>query len=378
MRTTITAALLVTVISFSASAQGNATASPRPIGKRPVAGAVVATIDGGDFVYPRFSPDGKKLAYVSVQVVEGAELDEVILFDIASQKKRKLIDVGEAKKYATYSAYVSSMEWTGRNRLRVSMSDGDVDSEQLTFNTISGRIVRRRHTSEDDTRDRSAAVWMTPAQLLARRKAIAAFGADIADPLDSSLLTSGFLTRDGRIVGMALGPSSSGNVWLLDSVARTRTALLPRPGFPWSASLLGGVEIGRELLLVTSVDRNAWFVRMSPAGKPEELGMVEAVGDDREARVMRVSGSRFAVLVRRHRGAERGSNVVVFGAGSSLVESADYPEVADADVDPGMRNIAFAVWTKDDKRHIVIRCLPIRTRMPSFATGHSSLKLRRQ
>ena len=157
------------------------------------------------------------------------------------------------------------------------MSDGDVDSEQLTFNTISGRIVRRRHTSEDDTRDRSAAVWMTPAQLLARRKAIAAFGADIADPLDSSLLTSGFLTRDGRIVGMALGPSSSGNVWLLDSVARTRTALLPRPGFPWSASLLGGVEIGRELLLVTSVDRNAWFVRMSPAGKPEELGMVEAV-----------------------------------------------------------------------------------------------------
>ena len=126
MRTTITAALLVTVISFSASAQGNATASPRPIGKRPVAGAVVATIDGGDFVYPRFSPDGKKLAYVSVQVVEGAELDEVILFDIASQKKRKLIDVGEAKKYATYSAYVSSMEWTGRNRLRVSMSDGDV------------------------------------------------------------------------------------------------------------------------------------------------------------------------------------------------------------------------------------------------------------
>lgn len=357
MRKIVTASLVVVFFGFIAAVQGRAPASPSLIGKRPVAGAVVASIDDGDFVYPRFSPDGRKLAYVSVTVAEGIELDEVILFDIASRRKRKLIDARAAKKYATYSASVVSMEWTGRHRLHVAMSDGDVDSEHLTFNTINGRVVDRRHTSDDDTRDRSASVWMTSAQLLARRKAIVAFGPEIADALDSSLLTSGFLTRDGRIVGMALGSSSGGDVWLLDTVARTRTCLLPRPGFPWSASLLGGVEMGRALLLVTSVDGNARFIRMSPDSEPVELGMVEAVGDDRQARVIRVLGSKFAVFIHRHRGAERGSNAVVFAEGDSLRESSDYPEVADADVDPGMRNIAFALWTKNDKRHIVIRRL---------------------
>lgn len=348
---------LVSTCLVDRSAQVSAPAHARPIAQRHVAGAVVTTVDNGDFVLPRFSPDGRTLAYVSVTVANGTELDEVHLLDIATRNRRKLIDARAAKKCATYSATVVSIEWTGRNRLRVSMSDGDVDVEHLTFDTATGRIVERKHASADEPGALAATSSMTGPELELRSRAVRVFGDSIAGSFDQAIMGSGFVTQDGRIVGRGLGPILEGDVWLLDPESRTRTALLPRPGFGWSSDLVGGFDAGASLVLITSVLGNAHFVRVDPSVEAVDLGVIEGVSNDRDVRVLRVSGARAVVLLQRHHNSERGSNSLVFVDGDTLVESADYAEIVDADVDRAMENVAFSVWTEGNKRSLVIRKL---------------------
>gem|GEM_PF-6912435 len=47
---------------------------------------IVARIDGGDFVQPSFSPDGKRLAYAKVVVYDSTELAEVYVRELSLGK----------------------------------------------------------------------------------------------------------------------------------------------------------------------------------------------------------------------------------------------------------------------------------------------------
>jgi len=297
--------------------------------RRAIAGDVVAEFTGGDYLYPRFSPDGRTLAFVSVKVVKGVELDEVILYDFRNGRTRKLLDAATAKRYATYAAFVSDLEWTSRARLRVSVNDGDVDTEHLTFDTVTRRVVGRSHTSGDD------------------------FEPDDSEP--KPFPPPAFELPDGRVVYQ--NSAAAEGVWTIAPKTGARAPVLPRPEGTVDFSFRGGTFVGQSVLLFLETSQTTRAVVVDTDGAVRELGTVEAIPAYADVRVLYRTGQEVAVLVHGYRGGERGSNPFYIFDGSRLVESSDYAEVADADIDARRRFVAFAVWTGDGTRRLVVRRL---------------------
>jgi dipeptidyl aminopeptidase/acylaminoacyl peptidase len=298
--------------------------NPSGVERRPIAGEVVLELAGGDYLYPRFSPDGRTLAFVSVTFADDVELDEVKLLDLASRRTRTLLDAKSARKLAAYSAFVSDLEWSGPTRLRVAVSDGDVDTEHLTFDTTTRRVVASHHTSGDDP--------VRPDYF--------------AEPA--------FAAPDGRVVHQDFASGDDG-VWLIDPKTKARAPVLPRPHGAVGFWLRGGAYVGRSYLLFLETVTSTRAVVVDGAGAVRELGEIASIPPFSATRVLRRSETEVAVLVFAHRGAERGSNPIYVYDGRSLIASSDYTEVADADVDPSGRLVAFSVWGEGDARHIVVR-----------------------
>ena len=297
---------------------------PSAVERRPIAAEVVLELTDGDYLYPRFSPDGRTLAFVSVTFEDDVELDEVKLYDLASRRTRTLFDAKTAKELAAYAAFVSDLEWTGPTRLSVSVSDGDVDTEHLTFDTATRRVVASHHTSGDDLVE--------------------------VDPFPEPAFT----VPDGRVVHQDFAAGDDG-VWLIDPKTKARAPVLPRPHGTVGFWLRGGAWFGRSYLLLLETVTSTRAVVVDGTGAARELGEIAAIPPYSETRVLRRSETEVAVLVFSYRGAERGSNPIYVYNGRTLIASSDYAEVADADVDPSGRLVAFSVWGEGDTRRIVVR-----------------------
>ena len=115
-----------------------------------IAGALVATIKNGDFVHPTFSPDAKRLAYSRVITRKDFESTDVSLYDLSTHKRLVLLNSRKAERYATYKVFVSGMQWESRNRLQVSVGDGDVDGTDLIFDPVTRKLLKETHHSFDD------------------------------------------------------------------------------------------------------------------------------------------------------------------------------------------------------------------------------------
>ena len=110
----------------------------------------VLTLDEGDYVYARLSPDGSRLAVGRALVRDdGAETTDVILVDISSRTSRELIGREKAQEYETYETYLLGLTWSGNDTVIVSLSDGDVGATDLYVQVDSGEIIRTRQ-SEDE------------------------------------------------------------------------------------------------------------------------------------------------------------------------------------------------------------------------------------
>ena len=115
-----------------------------------IAGASVATIKNGDFVHPTFSPDAKRLAYSRVITRKDFESTDVSLYDLSTHKRVLLLNSKKADRYATYKVFVSGMQWESRNRLQVSVGDGDVDGTDLIFDPVTRKLLKETPYSFDD------------------------------------------------------------------------------------------------------------------------------------------------------------------------------------------------------------------------------------
>ncbi len=104
----------------------------------------------GDVVYPRFSPNGRYLAYSKVIVENKIENTEVLVYDLKKKKEIVLLDPQSAKDYATYKAYVLHIQWLNNRHLKVNVSDGDVDSTDITFDVLQRKIIRQKFIGLDD------------------------------------------------------------------------------------------------------------------------------------------------------------------------------------------------------------------------------------
>ncbi len=311
-----------------------------------IAGDALADLDDGDFLLPRFSPDGRTLAFASSMVRDGVEGGEVFLLDLTTGKRRRLLDANEAAAVGVYKAFIGDLEWSGRSVLRVDVADGDVGLTSLTYDTNRGAVVDRVHVEGDDepqlpsrlepAAQRVAALLpqLNPSEV---RAAIAAFGAAVQDE------------------GAILDPSGTGSdIRLVDF---RRGVAVPLQGRPSAA--------GQELSGGFIHDDGAVYLI---AGRDDARVYAHQGGTSRE--VARFAGAKCSYLrgigsppgapaffvVRTQAGNVHSDNPFFMYERGRISRIEDYAALADADVDPGASVVAFARWV-GDVRHIAVRRL---------------------
>lgn len=116
----------------------------------------VAVIAGGDLVKPSFSPTERYLAFATVTVRppgdndESSELDGVLVADLTLGTVKLLVHPNQARKYASYSAFVGDIRWHSDQLLLVTYADGDVDWDDLKIRRADAKILATKHGSAED------------------------------------------------------------------------------------------------------------------------------------------------------------------------------------------------------------------------------------
>ncbi|MBZ5531639.1 MAG: hypothetical protein LAO20_09430 [Acidobacteriia bacterium] len=158
MRPTILAALFIALAAPTRryeSPRVKPDCSPYPRDATP---HCVASIRGGDLAKPSFSPTGRYLAFATVTVRppaaaatdEFSELDGTLVADLQTKGVQVLVSPEQARKYASYSAFVGGIKWRSDQLLVVTYADGDVDWDDLTIRRTDAKLLATKHGSADD------------------------------------------------------------------------------------------------------------------------------------------------------------------------------------------------------------------------------------
>ena len=291
MKTIALITFIIGIALFSTRAQEKPSAIPS---ETRISGAIITTIDDGDFVHPTFSPDGKVLAYSSVLVNGDLENTEVLLHNLGTNRRSLLLSSKKAATYATYKAFVTEMKWTSAKRLAVKISDGDVDSTQLIFDPQRRRLLKERFEGGDEPETRP----LSPVEQKVYQQARSLF------PHDSvNAFNGGVSFKSATVLALSRG---------------TKTYLF----------LYRDEKISR-------------------------LGEFDSIGYS-WIEVKHVSSSKVIFLLRTHETFDRGDNPLFIFDGTKLLRIKEYSELHDAAVDPAGRRIAYCYWA-GDKRHIAVK-----------------------
>lgn len=319
-----------------------------PVKQIKIADAVLANLKNGDYVYPRFSPDGKRLAYSNV-LVETMENTEVGLFDLQKQTKSILLNPKQAKKFAIYAAFVSDLEWLSPNRLRADISDGDVDTTSLTFNTTTRRVVKKEHYSagEDDS---------VPADDSPLAKRLYANFPEIErDYIDSAFnMQQALQIGDRGAVIQYNHADTDSNIWFLNFRTRKPELLLEEPEKDSrDFNLQGAVEVNGDLFLIVKNKGETHFY-LRRGGKVERIAGV-GFGGWFVPKFATAAKIIFLLKQPNHE-SEKPSSLWHFD-GRILSQVSDVPNLCDVDIDKSGKTIAFSFWNKAGKRDLSVRKL---------------------
>lgn len=313
-----------------------------PVEEIQISGKQLAAIESGDYVHPTFSPDGRVLAYSRVIVRRDFENTEVLLYRLSTRMTSVLLNSQRAKKYATYKAFVSEMEWRSPRRLDVVIGDGDVDSTRLTFDPFRRRLLREKHESSADD-------WpppMSPLYRQARQQAVTLFPDFPPEVLDSELSNFALvLPRKGIVL------RKNGGVWFLDFESKSQKSLISLPGnAPYN--LNGGLSFGSSIIIAVS-DRSKTYLFLYRDEKIKPLTEIKSPGHS-WIEIKHSSSEGVVFLVKTHAPYEKGDNPLFIFNGERLLQVKEYPNLHDVAVDPRGQRIAFCYW-QGNQRHIAIK-----------------------
>lgn len=227
-----------------------AVAQSLPVAK--LSGGIITTISDGDVVHPAFSPDGKTIAYSRVVVRNKMELCEVVVRTLPNGRPRVLLTAERSRKYATYAAFVVSFDWVSSRRLTAWIVDGDVDSTGVTFDVITGRIVKTDYSGLGDIDS-----YVDPAL-----KSSVARMLEIDPKLPRAVVESAFQRGNGAFMA---GPDKivfkheysqyPDDVQIADLARRRFEVILKIPsGPPPFPHLLGGFDFGKDIYFAVTSD----------------------------------------------------------------------------------------------------------------------------
>ena len=312
-----------------------------------LSGAIVTTINNGDFVHPTFSPDGKILAYANVLVKDEFENTEVFLFDLSTNRRLSLLNSKKAATYATYKAFVTEMKWPSAKRLEVRISDGDVDTTQLIFDPQRRKLLKERAEGGEEFQNRH----LSPDAEKAYRQARSLFPSVPRELLDNALRSTAFVIPGEGIVLQKNYAGHDYNVWFFDFQNKNARPLINLPDDSRNA-FNGGVAFKSAIVLALSHGSKTYLF-LYRTGKISRLGEFPSTGFS-FIEVKHVSDSQIIFLLRTRESSVPGDNPLFVFDGTRLLRIKEHSALYDAAVAPDGRRIAYCYWT-GDQRHIVVK-----------------------
>ena len=253
--------LLLTIVLSGSCAVKSQTVKPDNFDVR-IAGKTIAEIKEGDVILPTFSPDGKNLAFSRVVVIKNEEFTEIAVLNLQSGKTKTLLTPKESEKYAAYATFVVAFEWLDSNRLAAIVSDGDVDSTQLTFDVAKSKLLNEKPLDEDPT------ILSSEHQNL-RNRFIKAFPKLGESVIDNALQTASKLDEN-RLLVQSAHIDRNDDIYLFDLENKTETLIFKVPDIKYRFSFIGGFASGNDIIFALNLEDGTRIVRYRQ-GKSEIL-----------------------------------------------------------------------------------------------------------
>ncbi len=317
---------------------------PRPLADIPSAGKILVTLDDGDYVLPRFSPDARHLAFAHVVMQGETELTEIRALDLATLKTVTLLDAKGSREFAVYRSFVTGFSWQDAATLRATLSDGDVNGVHLTFNVATGKLTGKKPFSLTD--DAAGGEAPAPPEL------VAAFPT-MPPPVLANAVANGFKVGDGKYVVQKNYWQQDNHVWLLDAGRRQMTRLVDIPD-AWIYSLRGAFASGNAVILLVAYGPEAWLARHA-GGKLELLYRFPVRSYQQTGlRVEHAQGERVLFQVRTGPDYEKRENLLFIHDKSGLVKIRESAPIYDLDADAAGRLLALSQW-QGNRRRLLVR-----------------------
>lgn len=328
--------------------------NPAPLSEVKIAKKITVRLKQGDFIHPKISPDGRRLAFSRVVVQKETELCEIAVYNFQTKHTSVLLTPTASKKYATYSAFVTELEWLDDNRLRAEISDGDVDLTILTFNANTRRIVKTEYggASEDPIAD------LIPAKFrLALSSLTSLFPQISKEAIETGLQNNPILLGEKGIVMQYRHFGFDSNIRRFDFDAKTEKILLRLPeekkGEPITA-FLGGTIWKDAILFGVYTQGTVYLVEQR--GDESKLLYQQMIDEDAitPSLEIKVRNSEKLFLLLKSKSEKSGKTSVLFvHDGKKIFRVADVPNLEDADLNLKTNKIVFSFWT-DKKRQLTV------------------------
>ncbi len=338
--------------------------TPVPVRVAPLQGRPLRFLHGWGLGWPRFSPDGRFLAYSrTVTLVKPPgdpeyvtlrdPVDEIRLLDVRTGRVSTLLSPTQAG--TSKGNIVNGVEWIDRYLLRVSVFDADDASFFVTtVHVPSRKVVAGAPAFEPELS------LPTRAQQRARDRARTLF-----PDLDEGLLSDdawAFAVLDGDrsvIIGKRTMP---GGIWLLDFRRRAVRHLV---AFKEPDALLGGaITVGEStlFLLAQLLPRKDLMPQLNGRAR---LFLYRGDRTEPLINVRIVNTGMSPLLVTRNRvyfllpwvsGPYEAPRAALYSFdldSRTFQQSNDYPSLFAADIDPSGRLVALAYRMKTENRIVV-------------------------
>ncbi|MDH3318114.1 MAG: hypothetical protein OEO84_00290 [Betaproteobacteria bacterium] len=335
-------------------------AADDPFARAPASGAraqslfdrTVLSVTEGDLVFPRLSPDGKRLVYADAFVREGVEGTAVYLVDLSTKARRTLLSAAAAEKYRVAKVFVSGIEWLDGARVLVGLADGDVGLTEVAFDAATGAILSERSRELGEDEDPLTA---SPRLAALRSALIEAFPAWSAEVLEGALRNV-CVEVPGR--GAILQRDYAGfdhDVWFVDAQRKTRSRLLSM-GAQDTRALGGGFTLGGQTVFAVAHDTHAYLFRWSGRGDPEPLARYPRILQRALLELRYRSSTEAMFLLRLGETYERGHNPVFrYSTRSGLIALSECRQCSDFDVSARGDVAVFASWIDGRRQLRVLR-----------------------
>ncbi len=312
--------------------------------RQPPPEAEVLVIDNGDCAHPKFSPDGRFLAYSKVvRETNGAgnavALTEVILKNLEDGGARKLLDKEAFRDYASFGAFVSGIEWLNERQVAVTISDGADTANVLTFDIATSEHIKTEFMEGEEA-------YLTPREQALYFRIIKLFPDFDQDFLQNSIRHSSFEITDRGVVLQKNVSGSDRDIWLLDFQSKRISKILEvKPG----EKLRGGFSFGEAIVLLIAADHRGTIYSYRDF---ETLALHKIRTDLPHGflQVKQAAPHRVVFQIQANASDKEGDNPLFEYDGWKVAKLKKFPKIQDVDISAGGGRIAFSYWEKGQRK----------------------------